>query len=169
MLNIRRRREKRKGVTGLTECWGNHDALLIRWRGQWWVGDAEPPVANMRSIQEYETDIAAGKIEVRWLWPNGAEKADGERAALYWVDQIKNRPYDYMAYFRLIAKCIFGDWIKRAAGWKWAFFCTEGVRESWMKSTHLDPWTGNQTPTPYTTEKRVESGQIEDWTALVDH
>jgi len=171
MLNIARRRELKHGTTKLPDCWGNHDAILIRMCGShaWYVGDAQPPFAKLTPLSDYEKWIGAGEIDVLWMWPKGAAKEDGQRAALHWIIHINGRPYDYAAYPRLILKCLCGDWIKRASGLTWAFFCTESVRESWLKATHLDPWAGNQTPTPYTTEKRVEDGHIDDWTALVNH
>jgi len=166
MLDIRRRRELRKGKTELTAAWGNHDGEIIYICKRWYVGDSQPPVARLTLLDDYERDIASGKIEAKFLWPAGADKEDGRKAAKYWTHNILNRPYDYMAYPRIILKCLFGDWIKRAAGWTWAFFCTESCRECWLKGAGKDPWR-NETPTPFTTEKRVESGELEDWTGLV--
>ena len=175
MLDIQRRRDNRRGVSDLPKADRNHDAIVIYrkypfWQGSvqmhpgWYVGDAEPPKAVLTPIEDYNADISKGKIDVRVGWPKDAEKEEGEKAAQRWVDMIHNTRYDFKAYPRMILKCLFGDWIKKAAGALWAWFCTESVRGAWRP--WRDPW-GKNTPTPFTTQKRFESGDIEDVTEQV--
>jgi len=161
MLNIKRRRELRRGITNLPDCWGNHDAPLIRWNGEWCVGDAQPGGAVLTPLDVCERDMVAGKCDMRFYWPAGKSRTDGIRSTNWWMANVKDRPYDYMAYPRIIFKCLFGDISDRAAGMEISFYCTEGWNMSW--GNILD----NRNATPYTVEKREESGVLENWTAMV--
>jgi hypothetical protein len=80
-------------------------------------------------------------------------------AAYWWLNNVKGKPYDFGAYPRLFAKAILGDLCQRAAGWEWAWYCTESCRDAWRNGAGVDPWQKNN-PTPRTTEKRIISGNL---------
>jgi len=89
--------------------------------------------------------------------------AERHWASAWWIDNVLGSHYDYLAYGRLILKRIFGDVWKRAAGWRWAWWCTEGTRDMWIKpkqiTREIDPWKKSN-PTPLTTEHRVIDGRL---------
>lgn len=138
----------------------NHDALVVEWEGKLWVGDTQPPVARLTSLESYERDLASGKIyRLRVLAVAGACQAEERAASRWWLDNARNRPYDYMAFPRLLWKALVGDWWKRAAGWEWAHWCTEGVADAWRKGAKRDPWM-KLNPTPLTTWTRWQEGKF---------
>jgi len=142
--------------------WGNHDALIYHDSGRWWVLDAEPPVAHLTPFDVWEARYRKGKAQLRFYWPSSALSLDGSKACKWWLAHVRNSPYDYDAFPRLLFKAIFGDWWKKAAGKEWKFFCTESVRDSWMFAG-FDPWKKNS-PTPRTTEKRADDKKFADYT-----
>jgi hypothetical protein len=142
--------------------WGNHDALVLP---GFYVGDAQGGPAVKTHIHEYEREIARGACEVRVYRPINATPALGMAAANWWEAKVLGKPYDYMAYPRLIAKALTFDLLPWPVGWQWAWYCTEGCRDAWA-ATGLDPWHKNN-PTPGTTEKRVIEGRLVDVTDQV--
>ena len=148
-----------------TGAWGNHDALLWHKAGAWWVMDAEPPVAKLTPFDTWEARRMAGKAELRFYFPLGAMSMDGRVACKWWLQHVRNSPYDYNAFPRLLLKAMFGDWWRKPAGKEWKFFCTESVRDAW-KFGGFDPWQKNS-PTPRTTEKRAEAGLLDDYTNVL--
>ena len=153
-------------IRRVLKSWGSHDALL--WHGPsggWWVCDAMPPVARLTPLHEWEQRVLDGQAELRFYWPAGAKAMDGGVAAKWWVQRVTNSPYDRCAFPRLLLKALFMDVWERQAGKEWSWYCTEGVRGAWQYAG-FDVW-GKNNPTPGTTEKRVESGALEDWTGQV--
>jgi hypothetical protein len=84
----------------------------------------------------------------------------GMLAAYWWLQNVKGKKYDFAAYPRLFLKSIFGDICQAAAGWEWAWYCTESCRDAWRNGAGIDPYQKNN-PTPRTTEKRIESGALQ--------
>ena len=141
------------------EC-PNHDAIAVEYDGKLWVGESCPPVARLTSIEQYEKEIKSGFIyRLRVLEVIGATQRQERAAAQWWLDNVRNSPYDYRGIFRLLIKAIFGNWIKAAAGWEWARWCTEGVADAWKNGAKLDLW-GKNNPTPLTTLNRFEEGRF---------
>jgi hypothetical protein len=143
--------------------WGNHDALVLPW---FYVGDARGGGPAVKThIHEYEREMARGECEVRVYRPLNATPALGLAAAQWWEENILGKPYDYMAYPRLIAKALTFDLLPWPVGWQWAWYCTEGCRDAW-RAVGLDPYHKNN-PTPGTTEKRLVEGRLVDVTDKV--
>lgn len=142
-----------------SEC-PNHDAIVVEHAGHLWIGESQPPVARLTPITQYEKEIKSGFIyRLRVLEVVGATTNQERLAAQWWLENVRNSPYDYMAYPRLIFKALFGNWIDSAAGWEWARWCTEGVADAWKCGTEFDPWN-KLNPTPLTTWARWQQGKL---------
>ncbi len=150
---------------GLGKVWGNHDALMVWLAGAWWVCDAEPPVAALTKWDEWEQRVRKGKARVRFYWPTGAFEMDGSAAAHWWLDHVRNSPYDKWAFPRLMWRAVFRPWWKSQAGKDHAWWCTESVRGAW-KFAGWDPW-GHVNATPLDSEQAVGEGGLEDWTGEI--
>lgn len=143
-------------------CWSTHDAgVIIMPSGKIYIGDSQPLFAKMTPIEVYDEKVASGKWQVKFLLPKGYTPEKGVRASEYWVRHINGSLYDFAAFPRLGLKCLFGDIWKKAAGWEWAKWCTEGWAISWLKGGELNPWRKSN-PTPLTTQKREEEGEFEN-------
>jgi len=147
----------------LGRCWGDHDAPILEENGELVIGDARPGGAVTTSIAEYQRRIDAGEISVRVYDIPFVSFSERHWASGWWLENIKGSGYDYMAYPRLFLKAIFGNWFKRAAGWEWAWYCTESCRDMYIKPPQItrviDPLGGNN-PTPRTVENRAASGDL---------
>lgn len=142
-----------------------HTAIIVQYRGKYWVGDAQPPVCTLTPLSEYEDAIASGK---RWnlqlFVPTKLDKVSQLKAATYWTQNIRNSPYDIPAFGRLALKAIFGDVCQKAAGLEWARWCTEGVQEAYLNGAGVDVFQ-NRNPTPVTVIKRWKEGKLMWWGA----
>ena len=152
--------------------WGNHDAIVVRRRDySLGIGDAEPPAANVKTVDWYNTQILIGKYQVKVMEPIDTPVLKQELAANWWMDNVRNSAYDYAAFPRLLLKALFGDWFPKAAGLQWANWCTEGVHHAYLRGPKKDIWRNNS-PTPRTTEKRVDEtlrDVTERYTKEVNH
>ena len=135
--------------------WGNHDSIAVmRQDGSPAIGDVEPHRAHLTTIEKYNERIIKGEYTVKVLEAIGATVGDERLAAIWWMENIKGRSYDYWAFPRLLLKAIFGDWIPAAAGFEWAEWCTEGNYHAYLEGAGIDLY-GKKSPTPMTTEKRT--------------
>jgi len=145
----------------IVKVWGNHDGITVKVNGRMFVGEATPRGNVLTSVEEYERRMELGKIDVKIYEVVGANLADEKNAAMYWILNIKGRPYNWMAYPRLLWKSMFFDLsyskVKRlkkigdkVAGWEWADWCTEGFQKAWVRIKDVLQ-TGN--PTPLTVEQ----------------
>lgn len=157
-----------RGLPKGKECWGNHDAIIVRdpYTHELRIGESVPMFAMMTLISDYEKKINAGAYEIKVYRVKAAEVGDGCKAADYWVAHVNNTAYNFLGILKLLVKYLFSSALTRTAGWEWAHWCTQGVAESWKNGTGLDPWH-KRSPTPYTTEKRAEEGVFEDITSQV--
>ena len=141
------------------EC-PTHDAIVVEYDGKLWIGESVSPVAKLTPIAKYERQVRSGFIyRIRVLEVVGATTKQEREAARWWLDNVKNSPYDWIAFPRLLWKAVIGDWIKSAAGWEFARWCTEGVAEAWKIGGGLDPWQ-KLNPTPLTTWTRWQQGKL---------
>jgi len=140
-------------------CWADHDAPLLMKGGKMYVGDARPGGAVLTPLGEYERMVLSGDIEVRVCRVPGLTTYDRLNANAWWQENVLHSRYDYLAYPRLFLKAIFGDVFKRAAGWEWAWYCTEGCKDMFYNTMGKSPW-GTNNPTPGTTGKRVKGGEL---------
>ena len=107
----------------------SHNFIIVKHKGQLWIGDCVRPKAKLTSFKEYEAKIAAGEIRnVQLFEVNGVNRKRQAAAATWWMDNVLGQPYDSDAFFRLGLKVIFGDWFPKAAGKDWKWWCTEGKR-----------------------------------------
>lgn len=146
---------------GLHRVWGNHDAITVQdFEGVIGIGESVPLCARVTTIEKYERDIAAGKIEVKVYEVIDASPMDEALAARWWIRNVCGTPYDFKAFPYLIIKAMFSGVHDRVAGWEWANFCTEGIGHAFKKGTAgdpseaIDPYNKDM-PTPLTTEKRA--------------
>jgi hypothetical protein len=146
--------------------WGTHDALVVRDNGVLCIGDAAPMKCHCTPLETYQRRLEAGKVQffvcrpVAVFLPDNQLEISGMMAAYWWIENVKGKKYDFAAYPRLFLKSIFGDICQAAAGWQWAWYCTESCRDAWRNGAGVDPWQKNN-PTPRTTEKRIESGALQ--------
>lgn len=138
-------------IRSLLHSWGNHDALLTLWQGQWCVCDV---LAGERSrytpLTEYEEKIDQGKYSVRIYDPIEVTEDQRRDAVEYWHDHILGTVYDYRGILNILIKWAFPVWKIRQ--WEWAHWCTESCHESYL-AADVDLWRKDN-PTPRTTENR---------------
>lgn len=139
--------------------WGSHDAIIVRPENELCIGESIHPRATCTPLAEYDAKIARGLTQAIVLRPTGSTPAQGSLAAAWWLQNVLGKPYDWASFPRLMLKCLVGDRCQWPAGWEWAWYCTEGVRDAWRNGPGLDPWQKNN-PTPRTTEKRFVSGAL---------
>lgn len=145
----------RRGWDGRQKDIPNHDAMIVEYGGKLWVGESKPMRASLTEISEYERRLDVGKIyNLRVLAVANATREQERGAADWWMSYVMGKPYDFMAFPRLLWKANVGDWCDAAAGWEWAWYCTEGDRDSYRHGAGLYPW-GKRNPTPLTTFKRT--------------
>lgn len=143
--------------------WGNHDALVVWDHDRLAIGESVPPRAKITPLSEFERRLNTGRYALTFFRPVNATDDMGARAAIWWIHNIYRKPYDWGAYPRLLIKSLVGDWIKSAAGWEWAWYCTEGVAAAWLFGAGVDVFR-KKNPTPKTTEKRMGDtlGEVAD-------
>ena len=143
--------------------WGDHNAPILERYGELVIGDAKPGGAETTTLEKYQDEIDKGEIEVRVYDIPFVSFPERHWASAWWLNNVDGSPYDYMAFPRLILKALFGDWIPAAAGWEWAWWCTESCRDMYIEprqiTREIDP-LGNENPTPRTVENRVASGDL---------
>ena len=139
---------------------GNHNAIFVRPENTLCIGESTWPRSRCTDLSDYDARIATGATQAIVLRPTGATLAQGSLAAAWWLRNAQGRPYDLGAYPRLLLKSVLGDICQRAAGWQWAWYCTESCRDAWLNGPAIDPWQKTN-PTPRTTEKRLASGAFQ--------
>lgn len=154
------------------QVWSSHQGLIVRdsITGQWGIAESTPERgAAITPWADYERDIRSGKCKVRLYEVLGASSTAGAQAQANWIAKVKGTVYDYLAYIRLTIKTLFIDlsdisptnwftsWLKsigdRAAGWKWANWCTEGVGKSYVIDPPAIDIYQTLNPTPATHEQ----------------
>jgi hypothetical protein len=152
-----------RAIRHVLGSWGNHDAPVLEYNGRLVIGDSHPGGSVLTPLEDYQQRLDNGEIELRVYRVQHVTFAERHWASAWWIDNVLGSHYDYLAYGRLILKRIFGDVWKRAAGWRWAWWCTEGTRDMWIKpkqiTREIDPWKKSN-PTPLTTEHRVIDGRL---------
>jgi len=155
-------------IRNTLDSWGNHDAPVLEHAGRLVIGDVVPGGAKLTEIAEYQKAINSGLKEVRVYRVEHVTESDRLWANSWWLENVLGRPYDYLAYGRLLLKAMFGDLFKAAAGWEWAWWCSETCSLMWLapNSAGETPW-GTRNPTPRTGEKRVVEGKLKDISRMV--
>jgi hypothetical protein len=164
ILHVRSSTRFGKMIRYVLGSWGNHDGLL--WQdsdGAWYVLESVSPWATKTPLRAYEDAMDDGWTFCRVYWPIGAMEDQGAAACDWWLRYVDGTFYDWAGIARLAIKAAFGDWIRRAAGWEWAHWCTEGVADAWRLGGRADAWR-KINPTPLTTEHRV-GGALVDLTS----
>ena len=145
--------------------WGNHDGLLCRYPGSlnWFCGEALQQGSVITPIEEIERQINAREIECRVYQVIGMTDGAGMRVCDNWRRYVSGTPYDWAAYPRLIIKTLVMDWEqwpwpfscigRKAAGWKWANWCTEGVAAAYSKWPPHISIINNSNPIPMHVEQ----------------
>jgi hypothetical protein len=162
ILHVRTHTPLSWAIRRSVHSWGTHDALVVRDNGDLCIGDAAPMKCHCTPLADYQRRFEAGKVQFfvcRPILPD-TDDIHGMMASYWWLQNVKGTPYDFGAYPRLFAKAILGDICQRAAGWEWAWYCTESCRDAWRSGAGVDPYQKNN-PTPRTTEKRIESGALQ--------
>jgi len=146
--------------------WGNHDALIVGAHDSalLGVGESVPWRARVTSLEWYEEAMERGEVECRVYAVTGATRDQECGASDYYLEHVVGTWYDFAALPRLAIKSLLMDVWRKAAGWEWAWYCTEGVQTAYQ-AVGLTPW-GKRNATPLTTEKRV-SATLEDVTAAM--
>jgi len=155
-------------IRNTLDSWGNHDAPVLEHDGRLMVGDVVPGGAKLTEIDEYQDAIDGGLKEVKVYRIEYVTESDRLWANVWWLKNVLGSPYDYLAYPYLVFKAMFGGFIKWAAGFEWAWYCTESCSKMWLAPYSLGetPW-GTRNPTPRTTEKRVVEGKLKDISRMV--
>jgi hypothetical protein len=150
-----------KALTGDTaaNC-PSHDAIVIKHDNKLFIGDAVYPQCRRTTIWQYQVWLLDKKIyNLRVFEVHEISRMRQAMAAKWWDDTVANSPYDWPAYFRLTLKAIVGDWFPRAAGLRWARWCTESIKDAYAMGGCYDFYE-NANPTPLTTIKRWKEGRL---------
>ena len=155
--------------------WSNHTAIILRCGlipdEYLAIGETQPPKSTIVPLSDYERDMNrahgdSSKIWVKVFRPVVWGDWAGAQAALYWVQNVNGRTYNYPAFVKLAIRCIIGQHFNTTAdflGLNSLLFCSEGVGtvidEAWKKYSLPAP-IQNVAPTPYTFEKRVRYGVV---------
>jgi hypothetical protein len=143
-------------------CASHSIMFVLDGAGKLCVGNVKNPTAEWQSLEDFAKMLQAGKATAfRAFRVKGSTPEQRYAAAKYWNEQVHNRPYDKVAYGRLIAKVIVGDIFPQAAGLEWAYYCTEGNERSWRLGGGIDVYR-NLNPTPVTEIKRWKEGALEE-------
>jgi len=136
------------------KCYGSHDAICVMKNRQKGVGEMSAKYGKgiWLPLEDYMKQINDKKVKCWLLYPVGANEQQGKAAAWNWFQYGFNQPYDYLAFVRLFIKSVLMDISDKAAGWEWAYWCTESVAKCW-DATGVIVY-GKQNPTPLTTEHR---------------
>jgi hypothetical protein len=164
---------------------GCHDAIYL---GDSEVGDMTPPKGHVTPLADYQYRINAKEIAVQILKPANYDPDFGQAAAHWWRSYEVGRFYAIRSYLYLIIKALKGDaWSWK---WdQWGDWCTESVASAWLYGAPVylqhrqpDAWgkcwledpgarlcdfwrkagdtTERLTPTPLTTQHRLEDGTL---------
>ena len=165
--------EKEIAITGGV---GTHDALFLNCHT---VGEStmKPPWAHMTDLDHYEDLMRAGLVKVAILRIPDISMEDRYRIAEAWCRHVQGSLYDFRGIRQMwtsgskvwmkdgvLALLPDGTAIRqKALGWKFAHWCTEGLRTACIKGTdgRIDP-LANENPTPRTVENRVREGKLID-------
>jgi len=145
-------------IRKVLKSWGGHDNLVVIENERIGFGDAVMPRAKVNSVQYYNNEIAAGRMQIRFFEVIGATPEQEKAAARWWMSPkgAYRKRYDWWAFPRLLWKAIFMDIFQRAAGMEWLWYCTEGVGAAYIRGAGLNPYRPKATNfTPLTTEKRA--------------
>jgi hypothetical protein len=143
----------------------NHDALVVEHNGRLWVGDSMYPRCKLTSLEDYDKALADGSIyNMRILRVRAATTKQHHDAAEWWIHNVLGTPYDWYAFPKLLIKAFLGDMFECVAGVRWAWYCTEGVMDSF--SAQGISIYEKYHPTPLTTYKRMLDGKLDYVTKL---
>lgn len=167
ILHVRTHTPLSWAIRRSVHSWGCHDALVVFKDNRLQIGDASPMKCHCTPLETWQARFDKKACEFFVCRPVSAggrvpplDDLQGHMAAQWWLANVQGKPYDFGAYPRLFAKAILGDLCQRAAGWKWAWYCTESCRDAWLAGAGVDIY-GKTNPTPRTTEKRILSGTME--------
>lgn len=149
---------------------GNHDAIILPPKAPGLpllVG--ESLVRTGRSIatplSDWAAQLLSGKVRVAVLRFQSTTPFHALAACSWWCDHVLGKPYDILAFPRLLLKATLVNVPSWSAGLPVAWYCTEGVRDAWLHGagTAFDPWR-QAAPTPRHTEDALR----DPWSPLVD-
>jgi len=145
----------------------NHDGIVVPYRGNLYVGDAVYPRCKLTPIEDYDKEIQQGSIyNLRVLRVRVATTKQHELAAEWWLKNVLGTPYDWYAFPKLLTKALIGDLFECVAGMRWAWYCTEGVRDAFASEKVGVKFYEKYHPTPLTTYKRMLDGKLDYITKL---
>jgi len=154
-----------KAIRGVLGSYTNHDALFIRDRYGWCIGEAVSPVSKLTNLSDYEAHSDEG-YELRVLRMKAATAADRTMAANHFRTHLLDKKYPLSVarlwVYRFVNHLpwkIKGDW------------CTRLVWDAWtyVLPDCLDRPDGKKkkNPTPRTIENRLIAGVLQDVTDSV--
>lgn len=139
-----------------------HDGIIIKVWGKFYIGESRPSRARLTPLDVYEDGFETGiYTNPRIFEVKVASEAQEQLAAEYWLEHVKDTPYDFMAFPYLCLKNLLMFKYERVAGFEWAHWCTEGVAEAYQHALGFDVYN-KVNPTPLTTVKRVLEGVFID-------
>ena len=165
--------EKQRALTGSA---GSHDTCVIdraRYLGE---STMKPPRAHLTRLADYEAKAERGEILISVLRIPDLTGEERGYIANMWMAKVKGTLYDFVGIAKLGIKLGVRDWTpedsrfqKRALGWEFANWCTEGwakaIREAGKYFPNVaarDPFADKKNPTPRTVENRVRDRRLVD-------
>lgn len=159
---------------------GTHDALFLNCHT---VGEStvKPPWAHMTDLEHYEREMRAGRCKVSILRIPDIDMEQRYAIAEAWCKHVQGSLYDFRGIRQMLTSRS-KVWMKdvalsllpedspageKALGWKFANWCTEGLRAACLKGSdgRIDPLR-NENPTPRTVENRMREAVLVDVSSL---
>lgn len=164
--------DKQRALTGSV---GSHDTCVIN---SAWLGEStmKPPFAHLTALADYEAKADRGEILISVLRIPDLTLPERWEISNQWCCVVRGTFYDFAGIAKLGIKLGVRDWTpedsrfhKRALGWEFANWCTEGwakaIREAGKYFPNVaarDPFADKKNPTPRTVENRVRDGRLVD-------
>ena len=153
-----------KAIRAILGSYTNHNAMAVEKDGKLMIGEAVSPVSRLTTIDEYNSDIAAGLVVRVWrVSKPGITTAELTAVNDYFIDNLIGIKYPLSVarlwVYRFVNNLpwtIHGEW------------CTRIVWDAWSKIVPdvLDRPDGKKkkNPTPRTLENRLVAGVLVDVT-----
>jgi|GEM_PF-2383428 hypothetical protein len=164
--------DKQRALTGSA---GSHDTCVVN---NAWLGEStmKPPFAHLTALADYEAKAERGEILISVLRIPDLTLPERWGISQAWCERVRGTLYDFAGIAKLGLKLGVRNWTpedsrfhKRALGWEFANWCTEGwakaIREAGKLFKNVaarDPFADKKNPTPRTVENRVRDGRLID-------
>jgi len=148
----------------------NHNAMVVKKGGKWFIAEAKPPVSALTPISDYERLMNEDGYLVRFYRLQTLGKVQRRAAAAYFVDNLIGLPYPNKKKMVLLAMPIYNALVDKTGilppiRLTW---CSELLKRACISQNPdcLDGYAGKKKAlfTPKTIENRIMFGIFRDVT-----